>query len=112
MDINRLIFFVLRTGVVASVVLSLGGLAVWAATGFTQINNASGSDVGNTLASAIGGSAAGLIYLAVAVLVATPVLRVALSTLFFAKINDRRYVIITLTVLSMLIFALLSGAAG
>lgn len=112
MDINRLLSYVLRTGVVASAVLSLGGLAIWAATGFDQINNASGSDVGNTLASAISGNAAGLIYLAVAVLVATPVFRVALSSLFFAKQDDRRYVAITLAVLSMLIFALLSGAVG
>jgi uncharacterized membrane protein len=53
-----------------------------------------------------------MIYLGVAVLVATPVVRVALSTFYFAHEADKRYVLITLGVLSMLIFALVSGSSG
>ena len=112
MDINRLISYSLRTGVVASAALSIVGLAIWAATGYSQLNTAARSDVWTTVTSAITGSAAGIIYLAVAVLIATPVFRVALSTFFFAKQNDKKYVVITLAVFSMLIFALLSGAVG
>ena len=112
MDLNRLISYSLRIGVLASALLSVSGLAIWAATGFPDLDMAMGSSIGSSIASAVSGNAAGLIYLAVAVLVATPVFRVALSTIYFAIQDDRKYVVLTLVVLSMLIFALLSGVVG
>ena len=112
MDLNRLISYSLRVGVLSSALLSLTGLAVWAATGFPDLGVASGSNIGITIGSAMSGNAGGLIYLAVAVLVATPVFRVALSTFYFASQDDKKYVAITLIVLSMLILALLSGVVG
>jgi len=99
-------------GVLISALLSVAGLAAWAATGFTNLSAISGSKVAGTIASAVYGNAAGLIYLAIAVLVATPVFRVTLSTFYFARDGDRRYVLITLAVLTMLIFALVSGVTG
>ena len=92
--------------------LTLFGLTAWAATGYANLAAASGSGVTGTIGSAAGGNPAGLIYLAVAVLVATPVFRVALSTFYFARDGDKRYVLITVAVLSMLIFALFSGVSG
>jgi uncharacterized membrane protein len=112
LDLNRLISYTLRIGVLASALLGIVGLALWAATGYTQLSVSAGSGVGNTIASAITGNASGVIYLGVAVLVATPVARVALSTFYFARDGDKRYVLITLAVLSMLIFALLSGSSA
>lgn len=112
MDLNRLISYSLRIGVLSSALLSVSGLAIWAATDFPNLGTASGSSIGNAIGSAMSGNAVGLIYLAVAVLVATPVFRVALSTFYFASRGDRKYVVITLVVLSMLIFALLSGVVS
>jgi len=112
LDLNRLISYSLRIGVLTSTLLSLVGLTAWVATGYPNLSAVSGSGVTDTIASAASGNAAGLIYLAVAVLVATPVFRVALSTLYFARDKDKRYVLITLAVLSMLMFALFSGVSG
>ena len=112
MDLNRLISYSLRIGVLTSAILSLSGLAIWGATGFHDLGTASGSSIGSTIGSATSGNAVGMIYLAVAVLVATPVFRVAMSTFYFARQDDKKYVAITLVVLSMLIFALLSGVVG
>ncbi len=112
MDLNRLISYTLRIGVLFSAVLGIIGLLAWAATGYVQLLVSSGSNIGNTIASAITGNSSGLIYLGIAVLVATPVARVTLSTFYFAREGDTRYVLITLAVLSMLIFALLSGSSA
>lgn len=54
----------------------------------------------------------GIIQLGFLVLVATPVLRVLLSVVAFAKLHDPFYVAITSGVLAILIFSLLSGSAG
>ncbi len=112
MDLNRLISYSLRIGVLASAALSLVGLAAWVATGSESIITASGSKVGDAIGSIVNGNPSGLVYLAVALLIATPVFRVALSSVYFAKERDKKYVLITLVVLSMLIFALISGSMG
>ena len=112
MDLNQLISLSLRTGVLVSAILSSAGLIVWGGTGFNTLSAISGSTVGATIASVASGNPAGLIYLAIAVLVATPVFRVALSTFYFTQAGDKRFVLITLAVLAMLIFALVSGISG
>jgi uncharacterized membrane protein len=53
-----------------------------------------------------------IIALGLIVLLATPVVRVAVSVIAFALSRDRLYVVITLVVLCILIFSLLSGAGG
>jgi uncharacterized membrane protein len=112
LDLNQLISFSLRIGVLVSAILSCVGLLVWGSTGFSNLSAISGSSVGTTIASVASGNAAGLIYLAIAILVATPVFRVALSTFYFTRAGDKRFVLITLAVLAMLIFALVSGVSG
>ena len=111
MDLNRLVAFSLRAGVFASAFLSFLGLLLWAGTGFTNFVAVSGSAIVETLASAFIGSVSGIIYIAIVILVATPVFRVAVSSIYFVKEGDRKYVSISLAVLSMLLFALISGYA-
>jgi uncharacterized membrane protein len=88
------------------------GLFVWAAGGFSNVVVVAGSDITGTLTSAIRGNASGIIYLAIAILIATPVFRVAVSSIYFARDRDSKYVLISLAVLSMLLFALISGYGG
>lgn len=111
MDLNQLISYLLRIGVLASVLLAAGGLAAWAASGYNDQGIASRASIDGTILSSLSGNPAGLIYLGIAVLIATPVLRVGLSTLYFSFDKDKKYVLITLAVLAMLIFALLSGSS-
>jgi uncharacterized membrane protein len=55
---------------------------------------------------------ASIIQLAVVLLIATPILRIAFSVLAFAIEKDKLYVIITLIVLSIIIFGMYSGLGG
>ena len=112
MDLNRLVANSLRLGVFASALLSMVGLLVWAARGFSNVVPVARSAIVETLTSAFRGSDSGIIYLAIVVLVATPVFRVAVSAAYFVKEGDQKYVLISLAVLSMLLFALSSGYAG
>jgi uncharacterized membrane protein len=112
LDLNRLVSYSLRIGVFASALLSVVGLCLWAAGGFNNIVAVAGSAIFGALASALRGSDSGIIYVGIVVLVATPVFRVAVSSVYFLKEGDRKYVLISLAVLSMLIFALASGYAG
>jgi uncharacterized membrane protein len=112
MDLNKLVAYSLRLGVFASVLLSIVGLLVWVAKGFSNNFPVAGSAIVVALTSAFGGSDSGIIYLAIVVLVATPVFRVAVSAAYFVREGDRKYILISLAVLSMLVFALVSGYAG
>nr|NKQ94879.1 DUF1634 domain-containing protein [Escherichia coli] len=55
---------------------------------------------------------ASIIQLAVVLLIATPILRIAFSVLAFAIEKDKLYVIITLIVFSIIIFGMYSGLGG
>lgn len=112
MDLNRLVSYSLRVGVFVSALLSVIGLSVWAAGGFKSIVPALGSQIAETIRSAIRGDASGIVYLAIVILIATPVFRVAVSSVYFALERDSKYVLISLAVFSMLVFALVSGYAG
>jgi uncharacterized membrane protein len=112
MDLNRLVSYSLRVGVFASALLSAVGLFVWAAGGFKNLVATMGSEIVGIITSAVRGNPSGIIYLAIAILIATPVFRVAVSSVYFARERDSKYVLISLAVLSMLIFALVSGYAG
>ena len=111
MELNRLVSYSLRVGVFASALLSMVGLLLWAANGFNSLVAFAGSAIVVAVASALRGNDSGIIYLAIVVLVGTPVFRVAVSAAYFAKQGDRKYVLISLAVLSMLVFALVSGYA-
>ena len=112
MDLNRLVSYSLRVGVFVSALLSAVGLSAWAAGGFRNVVALMGSQIAETIGSAVRGEVSGIIYLAIAILIATPVFRVVLSAAYFARERDSKYVLISLAVLSMLIFALVSGYAA
>ena len=61
------------------------------------------------MAYALSFRARGLIQLGLLLLIATPVARVAFSVFAFARQHDRTYVVVTLIVLSILIFSLAGG---
>lgn len=113
MDITRLISYSLRIGVLISAALSVVGLGVWLADGGNALAIVSGSQIVNSILGALQtNQASGLIYLAVVVLVATPIFRVALTAVYFSHARDGKFVLISLVVLSMLFLALLSGSTG
>jgi len=112
LDLNRIVAQSLRVGVLVSAVLSLLGLSLWAVGGFGSASIPGVLSVGVILRLAFSGDLTGIVYLGVIVLIATPIFRVAISSIYFAAERDRAYAGITILVLGMLLFALYSGAAG
>ena len=109
MDLNRLVAYLLRVGVILGASLALIGLTLWATQGFGNPGPIGSYDILSVFDSAWTGSASGIVYLGIIILMATPILRVSLSTLYFSKERDGKFVAITLIVLAMLLFALFSG---
>ena len=108
-DVNRLIYHTLLVGTVACAVLLLGALAAFAATDTsTPPSPVPVPDLARELGAL---SPAGVLSLGLLVLIATPVVRVALSVTYFAREKDRAYVLITLTVLANLLLGLALGLA-
>ncbi|TMI56066.1 DUF1634 domain-containing protein [Candidatus Bathyarchaeota archaeon] len=112
MDLNRIVGQSLRVGVLVSAVLTLLGLSLWAVGGFGSASIPGVLSVGVILRLAFSGDLTGIVYLGVIVLIATPIFRIAISSIYFAAERDRAYAGITILVLGMLLFALYSGAAG
>ncbi len=88
------------------------GLVFWGARGFKILAPSATLGISGIVGSAVAGNETGIVYLAVIILIATPIFRVAVSSLFFASERDGKYVLITLVVLAMLVFALVSGAGA
>jgi uncharacterized membrane protein len=105
----------LRAGVLfAAAVVLLGGILYLAGHSADRVNYQHFSPAGDTIQSISGvfSSAArfdseGLIQLGLLLLIATPVARVALAVVGFALERDRLYAIVSLIVLSILVFSLL-----
>ncbi|MGH7591827.1 MAG: DUF1634 domain-containing protein, partial [Gemmatimonadales bacterium] len=55
------------------------------------------------------GHARAIMQVGIALLIATPIVRVALSLVAFARERDRTYVVITMMVLALLLYGLLGG---
>ena len=66
--------------------------------------------VGQIVAGAFAFRARSIIQLGLLVLIATPIARVAFSLVAFALERDRTYVVITVIVLTILLYSLISGA--
>ena len=107
----------LRIGVsVAAAVVSLGGLLYLLRHGAAppqyQVFRGEPADlrtVSGIVTDVLSFRARGLIQLGLLLLIATPVARVAFSVFVFARQRDRTYVVVTLIVLSILIFSLAGG---
>jgi len=109
MDLNRPVAYALRAGVAIGAALAAIGLAIWAGQGFDSSTALNSYGLGSIVMGALMGNASGIVYLGIVILIATPVVRVVLSLLYFFAEKDVKYVGITAIVLAMLLFALFSG---
>jgi len=104
-DINRLIYHVLRGGVVVSVAILLFGFVLVAFSG--QPIPESGSIPPRALARPLFTfTPEGYLSLGVLVLIFTPVVRVFLSLVSFARERDRQYILMTAIVFANLLVSL------
>lgn len=67
------------------------------------------TSLGSILAGALRGRPMAIIELGLTLLILTPILRVALSAVFFTLHRDRRYALISATVLALLILGFVLG---
>ena len=94
----------LRGGVLLSAALLLAGLALAAARGTTGLPpGAASGAVREWLPALLSGTAWPLLWLGVAVLAATPIVRVLLALAEFARARDREFVALTAFVLAVLL---------
>ena len=114
---EQIIGNLLRIGVLlAAAVVSFGGLVYLHrhGTAFPQYQSFRGEPaylrtISGIVTGALSFRARALIQLGLLLLIATPVARVAFSVFAFARQHDRTYVVVTLIVLSILIFSLAGG---
>jgi uncharacterized membrane protein len=122
-DVEAFISTTLRAGVTISVIVMFSGIL------FTFIHHpayfssrpalgeltSGGGDYPHSVREVLHGIAAhhgqAIAMLGVLLLIATPVMRVAISVLLFAAEKDFRYVLITAVVLAILLTSMLSGLA-
>jgi uncharacterized membrane protein len=117
-QVEQIIGTLLRVGVVsAAVVVLAGGLLYLARHGAAHpdfsVFRGEPSDlrrISGIVADAVSLRGRGLIQLGLLLLVATPVARVAFAVVAFALQRDRTYVLVTLIVLSVLLYSLAGGA--
>jgi len=108
---------VLRTGVLtAAAVVLLGGIFYLVRYGASTPNYSSFQGASSDLRSVSGiigdvlaGSSQGVIQLGLVLLIATPVMRVALALIGFARQGDRTYMVVSLTLLLLLLYSLFDG---
>ena len=112
MDLNWIVAQSLRIGVLVATLLSVLGLSIWALGGFSSVSVPASLSVGDILRLILTRDLMGIVYLGVIVLIATPIFRVAISSIYFAVEKDRTYTGITILVLAMLLVALYSGITG
>jgi uncharacterized membrane protein len=116
-DIERMVSVLLRVGVtVAGAVVLAGGIFYLlhhggepADHGTFRSQPAIDRIVTEIFAGALALRARSIIQLGVLVLIATPILRVALALVGFALERDRTYTIVTLVVLGVLLGSLIAG---
>ena len=68
--------------------------------------------LGDVLRGVLAGRGQAVVALGLLLLIATPILRVAVSVIGFALARDRTYTLITAAVLAVLLFSFLLGKAG
>jgi uncharacterized membrane protein len=109
-DLNRLIYRVLWSGVVLSVAVIVLGLAAKALSpaGFPRIP----APLPVVLEEAAQLTPSGLLSLGVLLMILTPIARVFLTTLVFAEERDRTYVLVTGIVFFNLMLGVALGLLG
>jgi uncharacterized membrane protein len=113
--IEQIVGTLLRAGVLLAASVALAGAAVflWRHGGETFHDHVFRGEpneyrsVAGVLGDAVHGRGRGLIQLAVLLLIATPVARVALCAFAFFRQRDRLYTGVTLIVLAVLLYSLL-----
>lgn len=119
---EQVLSWLLRGGVVFSLATVLLGLVMifvrhpdYLRASSSAADMLKGSSFPRTVSAVLAGLARGegrsIILLGVFILIATPVLRVALSVVLFAWYRDRKYVLITLIALALLTASFLLGRA-
>lgn len=114
-DMNVVISWILQSGVlISAAVVCVGLLLLFRHPG--QLSGQQFLDFPHSLSQIKNGLLAlqpqAFVALGLVLLIATPVMRVAISILAFALEHDRRYVVITSIVLAILLISFLSGKGG
>lgn len=119
-QIELMVSVLLRAGVfiAASVVLA-GGIYFLIRHGMEPVNLSKFAGepsidrhIPEIIIGAFSGRARSIIQLGILLLIATPIARVALCLWGFGEERDHKYVVITAIVLAVLLYSLISGAAG
>jgi uncharacterized membrane protein len=104
----------LRVGVLLSAALAVVGLGLLLAGPTTSFNTAAVHGTAFSGLAFLSGLAHGMaldvLFLAFIVLIATPLIRVIISVILFARIGDRPFTLLTVTVLFLLGVSILIGA--
>jgi len=116
-QMDRVISFILRSGVLISALVVLGGGILYlvrhgAALPQYAVFRGEPADLrslSGIVKDVLAFKSRGIIQFGLLLLVATPVARVAFSILAFALQRDRTYVIITLIILGVLLYSLTGG---
>ncbi|MGH7533354.1 MAG: DUF1634 domain-containing protein [Gemmatimonadales bacterium] len=107
---------ILRWGVVVAAIVGALGVAgeiIVRAAATPDFRHFTGDAATGLPAIVIGvaqGHARAIMQLGIALLIATPIVRVALSLVAFTRERDRTYVLITTMVLALLLYGLLGGS--
>lgn len=119
-DIEQMVSVLLRVGVsIAAAVVLVGGIYFLWRHGGEQVNYhdfvgqpSIDRHIVEIAEGAISGRARSVIQLGILLLIATPIARVVLCLVGFAIERDRKFVVVTAIVLAVLLYGLISGAAG
>lgn len=112
MKTENLISWLLRLGVGISATLAVIGMIVIVIHHPAHVTGQPMHNLAEVMASIDAGHGQGIAMLGLLLLIATPVMRVAVSIVLFARAHDLTYVLITATVLLLLMLSFALGAAG
>ncbi len=118
-EVEQMIGKLLRAGVlIAAAVVLIGGVMLLMQRGTTPVEFRTFSTASSPLQGLVGifhGAlaldASAIVQLGLVLLIATPVMRVALTLVAFALQRDKLYVLITAVVLALLLYGLVWGRA-
>jgi uncharacterized membrane protein len=118
MELEGILGNLLRTGVILSAITVLVGIVLYAAARDRTVQDfhvfrgepADLRSIRSILEAALEFKPGGVIQFGLLLLLATPVARVAFSMFAFACQRDKVYVLVTLIVLSVLVFSMAGGA--